>query len=331
MLQGRGWDRTPVGPTVRTLIGEDRMLRRHRPALAGLLALSAVAGASVPATAQNPRDRLLISVDQLSQNPGSPGLVVLHVGQKAEYEAEHIPGARLIGLDDVSLPHPPSHDTGLMLELPPVEQLRAKLQSFGISDDSRIVVYYGNDWVTAATRILFTLDYVGLGDRSALLDGGMRAWKAAGKPVTAEIPAAAHGRLTAQPVEDIVVTAEQVEERLGRPGFTIIDARTPVFYEGREAGMGARAGHIPGARNIPFTELTDDALRVRDTAALRALFDDAGVGPDDTVIAYCHIGQQATAIVFAARLLGRNVVLYDGSFTGWTQKPDRPVQTGARK
>ena len=305
------------------------MIRNYRTAVAGLLALSAVAAAPPAAAAQNPRDRLLISVDQLSRNLDSPDLVLLHVGQEAEYTAEHIPGARLIGLDDVSLPHPASHDEGLMLELPPADQLRATLEKLGISDDSRIVVYYGNDWVSPATRIIFTLDYLGLGDRTALLDGGMRAWKAAGKPVTAEVPASVGGRLSARPVKDVVMTAEQVRERLGRPGFAIIDARTPVFYEGREPGMSVRAGHIPGARNIPFTELADDALRVRDTAALRALFDGAGVGPNDTLIAYCHIGQQATAIVFAARLLGKNVVLYDGSFTDWAQRSDLPIATGA--
>jgi thiosulfate/3-mercaptopyruvate sulfurtransferase len=132
-------------------------------------------------------------------------------------------------------------------------------------------------------------------------------------------------------VKEVVATAQDVRAKLRQPGYTIIDARTPVYYEGREAGMSARAGHIPGARNIPFTQLTDDALRVRDTATLRALFDEAGVGASDTIIAYCHIGQQATAIVFAARLLGRNVVLYDGSFTDWAQRTDLPIETGNGK
>jgi thiosulfate/3-mercaptopyruvate sulfurtransferase len=302
-------------------------MRTHRSAGAALTLLL-IAGAHAPAVAQNPRDRLLITVDQLARNLTSADLVLLHVGQEAEYRAEHIPGARLITMDDLSLPHPPSHDEGLMLELPPAAELRTKLEQYGISDNSRIVVYYGNDWISPATRILFTLDYAGLGDRSALLDGGMRAWKAAGKAVTAEVPRGAQGRLSARPVEDVVFTAEQVEQRLKQPGFAIIDARTPVFYSGREAGMSARAGHIPGARNIPFTELAGDDLHIRDNAALRALFDGAGVRPDDTIIVYCHIGQQATTIVYAARLLGRNVKLYDGSFTGWTQDADRPVETG---
>ena len=125
-----------------------------------------------PARAQTPSP-LLVDVGWLSQHLNDRGLVLLHVGGRAEYDAGHIPGARYITEEDVTRPHDMARGD-LMLELPPLDELRAKLASFGISDDSRIVVYVGkNGAVQSSTRIIFTLDYLGLGDRTSLLNGGL--------------------------------------------------------------------------------------------------------------------------------------------------------------
>ena len=106
--------------------------------------------------------------------------------------------------------------------------------------------------------------------------------------------------------------------------FKLIDARGPIFYEGPgmhdRNGMNHDAGHIPGAVNIPYSTLFTAGVTMLPIEELRKTFDAAGVKAGDEIVAYCHIGQQATMVVFAARLLGHSVRLYDGSFTEWETK-----------
>jgi thiosulfate/3-mercaptopyruvate sulfurtransferase len=291
-----------------------------------ILVVAAVASLA-PSTAQaqrDPRAELTVTPAWLAQHLKDPDLVLLHVGDRAEYDKAHIAGARYVGQRDVSVSSM-DHDKGLMLELPTPDSLRTQLAALGISDRSRVVVYYGTDWVSPTTRILFTLDHAGFGDRSALLDGGMSAWKEAGLPVTAEVPSARVGRLSPLTVKPLVVGIDYVKANLGAKRFHLVDGRAAVFYDGVEEGNN-RKGHVPGARNIPFTEVTDDRLRLKSPEALTKLFADAGIGPRDTVVAYCHIGQQATAVLFAARTLGHPVLLFDGSFQEWGRRTDLPVE-----
>jgi thiosulfate/3-mercaptopyruvate sulfurtransferase len=271
-----------------------------------------------------PSAPVVVSTEWLAKHLNDPKLVLLHVGERKEYDAGHIPGARYVKLDDISVSSH-DHDNGLMLEMPQPDSLRVRLEALGISNDSRVIVYYGNDWVSPATRVIFTLDYAGLGASSALLDGGMPAWKAEKRALTTVAPKQAAGQLAALHVNPIVVDAAWVRKRLGTPNFHLIDGRAAVFYDGVEMG-GSRKGHIAGAKSLPYTEIADDNLRLRSPDALRALFARAGVGPGDTVVAYCHIGQQATAVLFAARSIGHPVLLYDGSYQDWSRRPDFPVE-----
>lgn len=284
------------------------------------------------AQAGDARADLVVDAAWLAAHVDDPNLVLLHVGDRGEYAKGHIRGARLVSLDDVSV----SEHTrdGLMLEMPDADALRTRLEKLGISDASRIVVYYGNDWVSPATRVVFTLQYAGLGDRTTLLDGGMSAWVKQGGALSKDVPEARPGKLAALAIEPLIVDADYVREHRATPGIAIVDGRAAAYYDGVETG-GAhgqtdRTGHVAGARSIPFTELTDDTLRLRPTAELKARFDAAGVAPGDTVVGYCHIGQQATAMLFAARLLGHPVRLYDGSFQDWSRGKDNPVETVAR-
>jgi thiosulfate/3-mercaptopyruvate sulfurtransferase len=260
--------------------------------------------------------------------------VILHVGDPKEYAASHIPGARFAAMGDVSVSDH-SDPNALMLEMPLTDTLRAHLAALGISDDSRIVIYYAKDWVSPSTRIIFTLDYAGLGANASLLDGGMGAWIKEGRPVTDAVPAARTGRLAPLRTRRIIVDAEYVRAHIARPGVSIVDGRNSGFYDGVQTGRGMtapqRTGHIASAKSVPFNEVTNDALGVRSNAELEALFTKAGVAPGDTVVGYCHIGQQTTAMLFAARLLGHPVLLYDGSFEDWSRHVDYPVENPSEK
>jgi thiosulfate/3-mercaptopyruvate sulfurtransferase len=214
--------------------------------------------------------------------------------------------------------------------MPAPEDLRGRLQALGISDDSRIVVYYGRDWVSPTTRVVFTLHHAGLGDRVSLLDGGMQKWKKDGNAVTADATPAREGKLSPLTVKPTIVDANFVKSHIRTPGTVIVDARAPVFYDGPSHGE-HRAGHIPGAVNIPFNSMFDDTNSLRSREELTTIFRNAGVKPADKVVVYCHIGQQATAVIFAARALGYDAVLYDGSFDDWSSRTELPVETGPGK
>ncbi|MDB4874792.1 MAG: Rhodanese-like protein [Gemmatimonadetes bacterium] len=301
------------------------------------IALCSAATLSGAQQAAANRDAMLVSPVWLAAHLHDANLVVLHVGDRADYASTHIPGARYVDLDDISVSDHSAMNggapagNGLTLEMLPADQLRAKLASLGISDNSHVVVYFAKDRVSPSTRVVFTLDYAGLGKRTALLDGGLDAWMRGGRPVTDVVPAAHTGTLAALELAPIVVNAEYVHARAARPGVSIVDARAAAFYDGVPRGGPNRLGHIPGAKSIPYTEVTDAALQLKTADQLATLFSKAGVQPGDTVVAYCHIGQQATALLFAARSLGHPVLLYDGSFEDWSRHAEYPVENPSAK
>ena len=299
-----------------------------RIALAVVLGVTVVATAA-PALAQSPAP-LLVDAAWLTAHLTDRNLVIFHVDGEPEYTSGHIPGARFITMQTVSRDAAGPGAAGgavqgaLVLELPAADDLRAKLQSLGVSDDSRIVVYYGrNGGFQSATRVILTLDYIGLGAQTSLLNGGIAAWAKAGGALVATAPTITAGKLSARPTKPVVVDAEYVKALSSKPAHALVDGRAAMFYAGVSETFG-KSGHIPGAVSIPFTEIMNSELLV-DRARVEGLFRAAGVKPGDTVVAYCHIGQQGTAVVFAARLLGHPVVLYDGSMQDWATQNRGPV------
>ena len=264
----------------------------------------------------------LVSAGWLAEHIDHKNLVLLHVGRKAEYEAGHIPGARHISNRDISLPHVSG---GLALELPSPEVLRANLEKFGINNDSRIIIYFGKDWVTSATRVYFTLDYLGLRNNASLLDGGMPAWVGSGKTLSKEIPGEVKGNLKIEANDSKVAGSKWILSKLSDQRVKIVDARLAQFYKGTAKGSFPRHGHIKGAKNIPFTSFVGKDLKFKDKEALAGLFKEAGIKAYDTIVVYCHIGQQATIAYFAAKSAGLKVKLYDGSFQEWSRDESLPV------
>jgi thiosulfate/3-mercaptopyruvate sulfurtransferase len=310
-------------------------MSNHRCTLLRRASLATALSAMLAATAaaqsgKQARSDILVTSDWLATQLKNPKLVLLHVGEKPEYDAGHIPGARFLELQDVSSPMT-RDTTQLALEMLPADQLRERLERLGISDDSRVIVYYGNDWVSPSTRVILTLQYAGLGANASLLDGGMQEWKKS-NAVTADVPAAPKpGKITPRAPLPIVVDAEFVKRQANAPGYKVIDARNTIFFDGPiQPASGTRAdgrprepivpGHVPGATNLVFETVFDDTNHLLPEAKLRELFAAAGVKPNDVVIGYCHVGQQATAMLFAARSLGYDIRLYDGSFEDWKRR-----------
>lgn len=304
------------------------MLNSWRVFRAALTAAFSAFFVVAAASAQEPAGPSLATVEWLAAHIGDPALVVLHVGDKAEYDTGHIPGARFIELRELSTPRVEGQ---LSLQLPSDDALEQALEGFGIGDASTVVVYFGKDWVSPTTRIVFTLDYAGLGARTRLLDGGMPAWVRAGHTLSTDVPApAARGSLTLRARRDAVATLGWLQEPARATDTRIVDARNSEFYTGASDGRGSipRPGHIAGAVSLPFGSFVNDDNTLKSREALEQLLATAGVSRGKTTVTYCHIGQQATVPYVVARMLGFDVRLYDGSFEEWARTPTAPVTRG---
>lgn len=262
---------------------------------------------------------MLVTTAWLAEHLSDKSIVILNIGQRAAYDAGHIPGARFVEMSSISTSQP------LMLELPPVEKLKTSFEALGVSDNSRIIIAFSDNWISPSTRVYFTLDYLGLGKQTSLLDGGVEAWRKEGRPIVTDVPQVTRGNITPHPHPELIVDAAWVAAHLNKPKIAIVDARAPEFYSGASAGRMPRAGHIPGAVNIPFSTLGDTANKMHGSAALKKIFSEAGIKQGDEVVSYCHIGQQATVVYFAAKYMGYDARLYDGSFEDWSRRSELPV------
>jgi thiosulfate/3-mercaptopyruvate sulfurtransferase len=264
---------------------------------------------------------MLVSGAWLAEHLNDKDLVALHVGTKAQYDSGHVAGARHVALDEISLPNTPG---GLSLQMAGEAQLKAWAEKNGIGDKTRIVVIAHDANIQSATRVFFTLSYLGAGDRTSLLDGGFLGWKGDKRAVSNTAPApAAAATFTPRLRADLIAYIAEVE-RVSKDGTrALVDARLASFYNGQGGGY-PRPGHIPNAVNIPLNTVSAGGF-VKPATELKTLFVNAGVTGDKPVITYCHIGQQATVLWFVATLLGYDARMFDGSFQEWSGRADLPV------
>ena len=273
---------------------------------------------------QKIKESMLVTTDWLFDHLNDQSIVILHIGKKDEFDKTHIPGARLFPIRDIF--QPPSEN--LNHEIPPVEQLTEVVRSIGIKDNSRIILYYSEDWLTVAARAYLTLDYIGLGEKTSILDGGLAKWIEEDRQTTSDIPETSKSELTLQINEDVLVKVNWVKENLRNPDVVLIDCRPEEFYDGSEKEDHiAKFGHITGAVSIPFPEITteDTGYKFKDKQKLQELFLDSGVKQGSTIVTYCNTGVWASLVYFTAKYLGYKTHFYDGSFEEWAKDNSLPV------
>jgi thiosulfate/3-mercaptopyruvate sulfurtransferase len=209
-----------------------------RFALAALIGTAMSAFAAQSCGGHGGPQTLVVSTDWLAAHLRDPKLTILAVCDRAAYDRAHIPGAAFLRSQDLS-----SRLSALTLELPPMADLADTFGALGIGNDSRIVVYVGGGGrVIQATRTYLTLDAMGLGAQTSILDGGFDAWQSEGRPTSAESPAVKRGTLTPCPQSDVIVDSAYVSSNLRHRGVDIVDARAPEFYTGQSTANGKRTG-----------------------------------------------------------------------------------------
>lgn len=277
--------------------------------------------------------RTLVSTHWLEQHLKDPDLRVLDGSMylpgsgrdaKAEFDAVHIPGARFFDIDDIS-----DHRSDLPHMAPPVEKFMSRLRAMGVGDGHQVVVYDGAGLFSAA-RVWWLFRLMGQSN-VAVLDGGLPKWLSEGRPVEDMPPLIRDRHMTVRLQNQLRRDVTQVSAASKLGDIEIVDARAATRFRGdaEEPRKGLRAGHIPGSRNVPYTDLLNKDATMKSPQDTRAIFENAGLDLAKPVITTCGSGVTAAILSLALERMGKtDWSLYDGSWTEWGAFDTLPIATG---
>lgn len=275
----------------------------------------------------------LTETDELAAELDAPDIVIIDASwhmpgegkdARADYLAEHIPGAIFFDIDEIAdtknaLPH----------MLPPPEKFSSRMRSMGIGDGSRIVVY-DQQGIYSAARVWWTFRVMGVEDVT-VLNGGLPKWKREGLPLESGEPRLRSTRhFTSRRNADLVRDVSDMKSILKDHSAEIVDARSADRFAGSvpEPRAGLRSGHIPGAHNLPYGRLLKEDGTLKSPAELEALFHEAGVDLSKPVVTSCGSGITASVLALALAVIGhRRTAVYDGSWSEWGADQRLPIET----
>ena len=278
----------------------------------------------------------LISPQALNERQSQPGLIILDCRFALEdpdyglrsYAEGHIEGAQFADLER-DLSGPVTKGVTGRHPLPDPDELIERLRGWGINNDSDVVLYDDGPGAFSA-RAWWLLAWLGKRDGVFVLDGGLKAWHAAGFPLNLDSVKLPRGHFDGAPDNQLLIKAQTLQKRLNDPALTLIDARALPRFRGEVEPIDPVAGHIPGAQCAAFGENLDSSGRFLPVEQLKQRFaEKLGDRSPDELVAYCGSGVTACHNLFALALAGYPLgKLYAGSWSEWINDPQRGVATG---